>query len=99
MSIEKAKAHQREQKEELLELLNTDKNNEEDFENLLGELERMTKVFDHTVDEDGLDIGQKITSDTFSSIIHKKTKPEMLVELKRLLRERLQKRRVAKHVS
>ena len=99
MSAEKAKASQREQKEELLELLNTDKNNEEDFENLLGELERMTNVFDHKIDEDGLKVGWKATQLTWTAVVEKESEDEGLKELKKLLCERLEARRVSKHVS
>ena len=99
MPIEKAKAHQREQKEELLELLNTDKNNEEDFENVRGELERMTKVFDRAVGEDGLKVGWKATQLTWTAVVEKESEDEGLKELKKLLCERLEARRVSKHVS
>ena len=99
MSIEEAKASHKKRRESLLDLLNSDKDNEEDLENLRGELERMTNVYEKAVDGDGLDVGHTITYTTWSSVLEKKSKPEKLDELKKLLRERLEDRRVSKLVS
>ena len=46
--------YQRERQKEFVDLLTSEKDDEVELENLLGELERMTKVYDQAVDGDGL---------------------------------------------
>ena len=45
MFSQNPEAHQRERQKELVDLLTSEKDDEVELENLLGELERMTKVY------------------------------------------------------